>query len=335
MANASKKPQICLGIETTAHTFGIGIVDSNGKVLANEKHAYTSEGEGMIPRLVAEHHIEVFDEILQRALSKADVSLKDIDVVAVSYGPGMGNVLKIGMIIAKMICLTYKIPLALVNHCIAHLEIGKLTTDAKDPVLLYASGANTQVIAYEADAYRIFGETLDIGVGNFIDVFARYIGLGFPGGPKIEALAKEKRGTDLVEIPYNVKGMDIALGGLLTNLKKKFDDGIAKEELAYSLQETVFAMLLEISERAMAHCNKTELLLGGGVACNSRLKEMARKMCDVNGYAFFCPENQFLVDNAAMIAWNGIIKYLNKNYVEVEDIEKANIAPYIRTDSEK
>jgi len=321
-----------LGIETTAHTFGVGIVDENGKVLANEKHSYTTEEKGMIPRLVAEHHIEVFDELLLKALTKANLKFKDLSFIAVSYGPGIGTVLRIGMIIAKLICLRFKIPLVLVNHCIAHLEIGKLTTNAKDPVLLYVSGANTQVIAYEADAYRVFGETLDMGVGNFIDSFARYLGLGFPGGPKIEQLAKTSE--NFIELPYTVKGMDISLGGLLTNLKQKHEQGMKQEDLAYSLQETVFAMLLEISERAMAHCGKTELLLGGGVACNKRLQAMAKQMCIDNDYSFYCPENQFLVDNAAMIAWNGMIKYLNNDFVQLDNISNIDVQPYIRTDRE-
>jgi len=147
-----------------------------------------------------------------------------------------------------------------VNHCIAHLEIGRLVTDATDPVLLYASGANTQIIAYDSGKYRIFGETLDQGVGNLLDSFARYIGLGFPGGPKVYELAL--KGEKLIELPYTVKGMDVGFGGLLTNIKQKYDSGKYKvEDLCYSLQETVFAMLLEVSERAMAHCDKKELVL--------------------------------------------------------------------------
>lgn len=321
-----------LGIETTAHTFGIGIVDSNKNILANEKHAYTTEEEGMIPRLVAEHHIEIFDDLIEKALKKSNIKLKNLSFIAISYGPGNGSILRIGMIIAKMLAYKLKIPIVLVNHCISHLEIGKALTGAKDPILLYVSGANTQVIAYDNNAYRIFGETLDIGVGNFIDSFARYLKLGFPGGPKIEALAKKS--NNFIEMPYNVKGMDISLGGILTNLKTKYNNGEKKEDLAYSLQENVFAMLVEISERAIAHCEKTELVLGGGVACNKRLQEMCKIMCEDNNYKFYCPENQYLVDNGAMIAWNGMIKYLNKQYIEHKNIEKIDVKPYIRTDNE-
>jgi N6-L-threonylcarbamoyladenine synthase len=197
----------------------------------------------------------------------------------------------------------------------------------KDPVLLYASGANTQIIAYDGGKYRIFGETLDIGIGNFIDGFARHIGLGFPGGPKIEKLGKK---GSYIKLPYTVKGMDVSFGGLLTNLKTKYNTGkYKKEDLAYSLQETVFAMLTEVSERALAHCEKKELVLGGGVACNKRLQEMCDIMCKERGAKCYTPENQFLVDNAAMIAWTGILMYKAGETIEIKDSE---IRPYERTD---
>jgi N6-L-threonylcarbamoyladenine synthase len=213
-----------------------------------------------------------------------------------------------------------------VNHCVAHLEIGKIT-GAKDPVLLYTSGANTQIIAYSAGKYRVFGETLDIGVGNFIDNFARYLGLGFPGGPKIQELAKTGK---FVELPYSIKGMDVAFSGILTNLKQKFEKGISKEDLSYSLQETVFAMLVEAAERALAHTGKKELLLGGGVACNSRLQEMCKIMCEERGCKFFVPERSLLVDNGAMIAYLGEIMFNKKIFTN--DFDTLDINPRERTD---
>jgi N6-L-threonylcarbamoyladenine synthase len=207
------------------------------------------------------------------------------------------------------------------------LEIGKLMTKAKDPVLLYASGANTQVIAFEGGKYRVFGETLDTGIGNFIDTFARYIGLGFPGGPKLEKMAGLS--NKYIDLPYNVKGMDVSFTGILTKLKRLFDEGKHKtEDLVFSMQETVFAMLLEVSERAMAHCDKKELLLGGGVACNRRLQDMAQKMCEERGAKCFVLENQYNVDNAAMIAHLGLTMY--KGGVR-HDIN-VPIDPYERTD---
>jgi len=322
---------ICLGIESTAHTFGIGIVDSNGKILANVKDAYMTEEGGIVPAEAADHHVKVCDEVIKKALEKAGLKIKDIDLIAFSQAPGLGHTLRIGAFTARALSVINKIPLIGVNHCIAHLTIGELLTKAKDPVLLYASGANTQVIAYEGGKYRIFGETLDIGVGNFLDSFARVIGLGFPGGPKIYELALKS--NRFIELPYSVKGMDVSFGGLLTNLKQKVKSGKYKrEDLCYSVQETVFAMLLEVSERAMAHCNKKELLLGGGVACNLRLQEMAKKMCKDRGAECYILENQFNVDNGAMIAWQGILEY---NAGKRMNIDEAVIKPYQRTDEVK
>jgi len=254
--------------------------------------------------------------------------MDDIDVIAFSQAPGIGHTLRIGAFAARVLALKHDKPLIGINHCIAHLSIGEVLTGAKDPVLLYASGANTQVIAYEGGKYRIFGETLDIGVGNFLDSVARDMGYGFPGGPKIYELSL--KGKNFIELPYVVKGMDVSFGGLLTNIKQKINSGkFSKEDLAYSTQETVFAMLLEVSERAMAHCGKKELLLGGGVCCNIRLQEMAHKMCKDRGAKCFVPEKQFLVDNGAMIAWQGTIEYKAGKRMKIKD---AVILPYQRTD---
>ena len=323
---------LCLGIESTAHTFGIAVVDGKGKILANEKDSFTTEKGGMIPNEVAEHHKRVCNDVLNKALEKAKITLKDIDLISFSDSPGLAPSLIVGMNFAKQLSqqTPKQIPIVGVNHCIAHLEIGKLLTKAKDPVLLYASGANTQIIAYSGKKYRIFGETLDIGVGNFIDSFARYIGLGFPGGPKIYELALN--GKNLIELPYCVKGMDVAFSGILTNLKTKYDSKkYSVEDLSFSLQEVVFAMLVETAERAMAHCNKKELLLGGGVACNKRLQEMCKIMCKERNAKCFIPENQFLVDNAAMIAWQGILQKKDA----ATNLKNIDIKPYERTDDVK
>ena len=259
------------------------------------------------------------------------LTTKDIDLVSYSQSPGIGHPLKIGAMFARTLAAKNNIPLVGVNHCIAHLEIGRLLTKAKDPVLLYVSGANTQVIAYEASKYRIFGETLDIGIGNFLDAFARELDLGFPGGPLVYDLSIKS--NNYIELPYVVKGMDVSFGGLLTNLKQKIKSkNFKKEDLCFSAQVTVFAMMVEVAERALAHCDKTDLLLGGGVACNTRLQEMCKKMCKTRKADCYILENEFNVDNGLMIAWLGILQYKAGNIIK---IEKANIDPYLRTDDIK
>ena len=316
-----------LGIETTAHTFGASIVSMEGNILSNETDSYTTEKGGMIPMEVRKHHKKVSDKLLIKALEKAKINEEDIEVIALSNAPGLAPCLLEGMDFAKKLALRLNIGIIEINHCIAHLEIGEIT-GAKDPVLLYASGANTQVISYEAGKYRVFGETLDLGVGNFIDGFARYIGLGFPGGPKIQKLAEKS--NNLIELPYSIKGMDVAFSGLQTKLKVLYDKGKSVEDLAYSMQEVVFAMLVEAAERALAHTEKKELLLGGGVACNSRLQEMCKKMCEDRGAKFFCPAPQFLVDNAGMIAYLGVKMY--NNGLVKKDLGEVDIRPRERTD---
>jgi N6-L-threonylcarbamoyladenine synthase len=319
--------KIVLGIESTAHTFGAAITKGK-EVLANERDAYSTEKGGMIPFKVAEHHLKCFQNVFLKAVKKAEIELENIDLICFSQSPGQGPSLRIGATFARSLHLLLKKPLIGVNHCIAHLEIGRALLNAKDPVLVYASGVNTQIIAYDANKYRIFGETLDIGIGNFLDSFGRYAGLGFPAGPKIDKLAKKS--DNYVELPYNVKGMDLVFGGILTNLRQKLSTKKYKiEDLCFSAQETVFAMLMEVTERAIAHTGKKEILLGGGVACNSRLQEMTKILAKERGIKCFILPNQFNIDNAAMIALTGNMMF-DSGYST--NLKNSKIDPYERTD---
>ncbi len=306
-----------VGIETTAHTFGVGVV-SKGKVLANVKDMYRPSEGGIIPNKSAEHHKLVSHSIWDEALSKAGCSDSDIEAIAVSNAPGLAPCLHAGLNFAREKAKLLGVPLIPVNHCIAHLEIGQ-SVGASDPVLLYASGANTQVIAYSSGKYRVFGETLDLGVGNFIDTFGRYVGIPFPAGPILEGKAKNGKYVD--ELPYSIKGMDVSFSGMQTKMKQLYDKGTSVEDLAFSMQETAFAMLVEAAERALAHTGKKELVLGGGVACNSRLQEMCRLMCEERGAKMFCPAREFLVDNGGMIAYTGEILFNAGIKKKPEDVE--------------
>ncbi len=313
-----------LGIECTAHTFGVGIVHK-GKILANVKDVYTTDSGGIVPMESAKHHRKVAETVYENALKEAKINEDEIEAIALSNAPGLAPCLYAGLEFAKAKVSKLKIPIVPVNHCIAHLEIGR-SVGSKDPILLYASGANTQIIAYASGKYRVFGETLDIGVGNFIDKFARYIGMGFPGGPKIEELAKK---GEYIELPYSIKGMDVSFSGLQTKLQQLYNKNFKVEDLAYSLQETAFSMLVEAAERAMAHTSKDELVLGGGVACNKRFQEMCSVMCKERNAKYFCPEKSLLLDNGAMIAFTGEIMF--KAGIK-EEPEKVEIKPRERTD---
>jgi len=295
---------ITLGIESTAHTAAVGIISSDGKILADEKSIYTPEkGSGIHPREAGRHHAKALPKLITDALLSANLSSSDISLVSFARGPGLGPCLRTGATAARSFGHKLNIPIIGVNHCVAHLEIG-LLEGATDPVLLYVSGANTQVIAYSNGRFRVFGETLDIGLGNGLDKFGREVGLEFPGGPKIEKLSE---GPNLINLPYSVKGMDMSFSGLITSSLNKFKSGQKLENVCYSLQETAFAMSCEVAERALAHTGKNELVLGGGVACNSRLREMAETMAKERNATCFVPERSLCVDNGVMIAWLGSV----------------------------
>ncbi|MFH0970515.1 MAG: KEOPS complex N(6)-L-threonylcarbamoyladenine synthase Kae1 [Candidatus Diapherotrites archaeon] len=295
-----------IGIESTAHTFGVGIVDEKCTVLANEKASYTHPDAGIHPKIAAEHHIEKGSSVLHAALSTSGLKLSDIDVFSFAQGPGLGPCLRVGAITARYLASRYQKPLLGVNHCVAHIEIGKIKTGARDPVIVYTSGANTQIIAFENKKYRVLGETLDMGVGNALDQFGRKMGFGFPGGPIIDA--KYFEGKKYIPLPYSVKGMDLVFAGLLTEACKK----IGKEnenDLCYSFMHTAMAMVCEVTERALAHTEKEQVLVTGGVAASKALKKMLHELCDARGAALFIVPTPYAMDNGAMIAWQGMLEY--------------------------
>ena len=317
-----------IGIESTAHTFSVGVFDGKN-ILANERDTFTTIEGGMIPNKVAEHHVSIQNKILKKALDKAKLKIEDVDLIAYSEGPGLAPCLKVGRDFAVELGNKYKIKIIGVNHIVAHLEIGLYCSKAKDPVFLFCSGANTQVIMHE-DKYRIFGESLSIAVGNAFDKFAREIGLGFPGGPKVEELAKKGK---YVELPYCVKGMDVDFSGIVTRAIQLFNQGYSKEDLCYSLQETCFAMLIEVAERALAHCEKNEVLLIGGVAANKRLIEMLNIMCRERKAKLYFVPVKYSGDQAAMIAYAGILQYKsNKKYYDNLKLQDIDINPNWRVE---
>lgn len=297
---------IILGIESTAHTFGVGIVTSEGNILANVIDSFTSLDGGMIPDQVALHHAEVAEIVLQKALETANVSWNDIEFIAYSAGPGLDPALMVGYRKAKEWSIMHNKKLVGVNHCAAHLSIGVLWNKLQDPVYLYVSGVNTQVLVQEKGKYRVLGETLDIGLGNMLDRFGRNLGLGFPAGAKIEQLAKTGK---YVELPYAVKGMDVSFSGILTRVQQLYERGQASaEDLCFSVQETCFAMCAEVVERAMANTGKKELLLVGGVGANKRFCEMLGIMCKDRGAVFYKVPQNLAGDQGAMIAWEGFLR---------------------------
>ncbi len=317
---------ICLGIEGTAEKTGIGIVDSDGNILATCGDQLYPEVGGIHPREAANFHAEHIVPLINDALEESSLTLNDIDLVSFAKGPGLGPALRTIATAARSLSQNINVPLIGVNHCIGHVEIGKLTTGATDPVTLYASGGNTQIISYETGRYRIIGETLDIAIGNCLDQFSRDIGLGHPGGPIVE---KHAQNTDeTIELPYIVKGMDLSFSGILTSAINKYKQGVDLDIVCNSFQETCFAMLCEVTERALSYTGKTEVLLCGGVAANKKLRQMLKQMCDEHYVDFYMPPMKYCGDNGSMIARLGLLSY-DKG---LTGIENSYINPKYRTD---
>ncbi len=321
---------VILGLEGTAWNLGAALVTED-RVIHEVESSYKPLHGGIHPREAAQHHASELKRVVSQLIEGArerepGLSIGDIDGVAFSQGPGMGPCLRTVATAARALALTLKVPLIGVNHCIAHIEIGRWRCGTEDPVVLYVSGANSQVLTYHTGRYRILGETLDIGIGNALDKFARYIGLEHPGGPKVEELAS--RGTRFIHLPYVVKGMDFSFSGLTTAAKDALA-GNPLEDVCYSFQETAFAMLTEVTERAMAYCGKEEMLLAGGVGANRRLQQMLRTMCTDRDARFFVPESKYLRDNGAMIAYLGMLQFRSGQTLRIED---SAVIPNFRPD---
>ena len=298
-----------LGIEGTAWCASAALYDAETDSVLIESNPYEPDSGGIHPREAAEHMSEAIPDVVDAVLTAAaDEHGPDaIDAVAFSKGPGLGPCLRVVGTAARSLAGALDVPLVGVNHMVAHLEIGRHRSGFENPVCLNASGANAHLLGYHDGRYRVLGETMDAGVGNAIDKFTRHVGWDHPGGPKVEAAAQRYAGgTDgpgaLLDLPYVVKGMDFSFSGISSAANDASDDGVSVDEICFSLQEHVFAMLTEVAERALSLTGADELVLGGGVAQNDRLREMLGSMCAARDAEFHAPEPRFLRDNAGMIA---------------------------------
>ncbi|KAK5690749.1 putative tRNA threonylcarbamoyladenosine biosynthesis protein kae1 [Elasticomyces elasticus] len=355
---------IAIGLEGSANKLGVGIIlhpssstpssphDSahSGdeaftsksisppvQILANLRHTFVSPpGTGFLPKDTAAHHRRWVVRLTKQALKQARIRLEDVDCICYTKGPGMGAPLGAVAIAARTLSQLWDKPLIGVNHCVGHIEMGRAITGAENPVVLYVSGGNTQVIAYSAQRYRIFGEALDIAVGNCLDRFARVLNISNDPAPgyNIEQLAKD--GKCLLELPYAVKGMDVSFSGILARVEELArrltttasanpwldpDTGldITKSDLCFTLQETVFAMLVEITERAMAHVGAQQVLIVGGVGCNERLQQMMGMMASERGGSVYATDERFCIDNGIMIAHAGLLAHGNGFETKLEE----------------
>ncbi|TNJ30477.1 putative tRNA N6-adenosine threonylcarbamoyladenine synthase [Giardia muris] len=345
-----------LGLEGSANKLGVGVVDDKGNILANVRHTYNAPtGQGFLPTEVAKHHRQHLVTLVKNALSQARVSASDITHIAYTRGPGMGAPLAVVALVARTLAQLWKVPLLPVNHCVAHIEMGRLRTGFDNPVVLYASGGNTQILGYSDHRYAIFGEALDIAVGNLLDRVARCLAIpndpapglniellardwsclftGLPRpeytGPLVEYLQRFPYDVQQVQesyksyqqdintsygipiltsLPVAIKGMDVSCSGLATFTQQYLQNHptVDPRLICYSLQEHLFAALVEITERAAAHMGTTDVLAVGGVGCNVRLQEMLAIMALERGGRLGAMDESYCIDNGAMIAWCGV-----------------------------
>jgi N6-L-threonylcarbamoyladenine synthase/protein kinase Bud32 len=318
---SGSRPVRVLGIEGTAWAASAAVFAVDGDprdaapgagTLDVATEAYQPETGGIHPREAAEHMREAVPAVVESVLEDAG----PVDAVAFSRGPGLGPCLRIVGSAARALAGTLDVPLVGVNHMVAHLAVGRHRSGFSAPVCLNASGANAHVLALRGGRYRVLGETMDTGVGNAIDKFTRTLGWSHPGGPKVE-----ERATDgaYVELPYVVKGMDFSFSGLSSAATEAVEDGAPVEDVCFALQETAFGMLTEVAERALSLTGRDELVLGGGVGQNARLREMLATMCEARDAAFYAPEPRFLRDNAGMIALLGAKMYAAGDTVAIAD----------------
>jgi len=297
-----------LGIESTAHTFGVGVIDDNLNILSDVRIRYTPpKGMGMEPFQTAEHHSKYSVEVVMKALEESSLSMDELDAIAYSRGPGLGPCLRIGATIARALALKYKIPLYPVHHAIGHIELVRSIFQLSSPLVILVSGGHTAITAFRDGRWRSYGETLDITVGNLFDVFAREVGLDFPGGPIIERLGS--KGGRYIELPYNIKGSNFQFSGLLTRALQLLEEGrYSIEDLSFSLQETAFSIIVEAAERALASLKGDidSIAVTGGVASNNILYKKLVEMASLHGLKVYRLENKWNGDNGIQIAIVGL-----------------------------
>jgi N6-L-threonylcarbamoyladenine synthase len=306
---------ICLGIESTAHTFGAGVSELTDegeyRIISDQRDIYKApEGSGIHPREASRHHVEVCSDVIRRSLESAKMKASEIDFIAYSAGPGLGPCLRVGAVAARSLSCYFGKELVAVNHAIGHIELGRYLAKLDDPLVLLISGGHTAIAAKNSGGWKIYGETLDLTLGQLFDQLGRFFGLSSPAGAKIEALASNFSYDGvrrMPNLPYSIKGNDVSYSGVLSAAKDAVATGYAKEAVSFALQETAFAILTEATERALSFTDGSELLVTGGVAANQRLSGMLQTMCDSRGVRLGVIPKQFAGDCGTQIAAAGFL----------------------------
>ncbi|NIM45870.1 MAG: tRNA (adenosine(37)-N6)-threonylcarbamoyltransferase complex transferase subunit TsaD [Nitrososphaeria archaeon] len=319
MRRTSGTETTIMGVESTAHTFGVSVIDERFNVLADVRKIMPfTMGRGIHPHEAAEHHAKVAHLALNEVLEKAKLEIRDLGGIAYSAGPGLGPSLRVGATVVRAISAYLDIPLYPVHHGLGHIELAVRLTNVEDPLVVLVSGGHTAITGFSGGRWRIYGETLDITLGNLLDQFARRTGIsgGTMGGPAVERAANE--GNLWLDLPYTVKGNNVVYSGLLTYVLKLVGRE-SLEDLCYSLQETAFAMLTEATERAFIQLGKKEIILAGGVALNKRLQAMMNSVASGHGSRLHTLDERYHPDNGVQIALLGLYYHMLGLKMDVED----------------
>ena len=327
------KDIIILGIESSCDETSVAIVKNGREVLSNVINTQISIHElygGVVPEIASRNHVENISPVMKEALKEANIKIDDVDGIACTYGPGLVGALLVGVSYAKALSYAANKPLIGVNHIQGHIAANYITyKELKPPFLtLLISGGNTQlVLVKDYTEFEILGKTRDDAVGEAFDKIARVIGLGYPGGPKMDKLAQE--GTPNIVLPkVHIDGLDFSFSGLKTaiiNLHHKTPD-INKADLAASFEKDVAEILLENTKKAVKETNINKIALAGGVSANSYIRKAFKELEEKEDIKVYYPELKLCTDNAAMIASAGYYNYLKGNFSDL----KLNAVPNLK-----
>lgn len=318
---------IILGIETSCDETSVAVLE-NEKVLSNivvSQISIHKKFGGVVPEVAARHHLLNLPLIYKKALEEAKVSGDKINAVAVTYGPGLIGALLVGLSFAKGLALRYNIPLIGVNHIIGHVYANYIAyPNLKPPfIVLMVSGGHTEILKVEENKIEVLGKTVDDAAGEAFDKVARILGLGYPGGPEIEKVSKTGD-PDKFNFPrpmLNSNDYNFSFSGLKTSVLytlQELKDNIPVADIAASFQEAVIDVLLKKTFKAARNNGIKKIVLAGGVAANSRLREKAKILGEKYNYEILIPPLEYCTDNAAMIAMAGYHKYQNREFDSLE-----------------
>ena len=327
------KDIIILGIESSCDETSVAIVKNGREVLSNVINTQISIHElygGVVPEIASRNHVENISPVMKEALKEAYIKIDDVDGIACTYGPGLVGALLVGVSYAKALSYAANKPLIGVNHIQGHIAANYITyKDLKPPFLtLLISGGNTQlVLVKDYTEFEILGKTRDDAVGEAFDKIARVIGLGYPGGPKMDKLAQD--GTPNIDLPkVHIEGLDFSFSGLKTaiiNLHHKTPD-INKADLAASFEKDVAEILLDNTKKAVKETNINKIALAGGVSANSYIRKAFKELEEKEDIKVYYPELKLCTDNAAMIASAGYYNFLKGNFSDL----KLNAVPNLK-----